>query len=147
MRFMSRPSGPVRCDASVWNASSCRLLDPLGAMNGWRGGSGAKTGCDVQAEPMNSGSELGPSGMGFAAAAEPGAAGGGGGRGGGGGAPGAGRRAAGGGGRGAGRPAGATSLGRGGRSRGLVRFERGGASLCGGDLNRTVGRRNVSELA
>src|SRR4051794_28516406 len=66
---MSIPSGPVRCEASVWKASSCRLLEPLGAMNGWGGGNGAKTGRGVRDLPMNSGRSLGPSGMGSAAAA------------------------------------------------------------------------------
>src|SRR6185436_1701362 len=65
---MSRPSGPVRCEASVWKASSCRLLEPLGAMNGWRGGSGAKTGFGVHSRPMNDGRSFGPSGIGSAAA-------------------------------------------------------------------------------
>ena len=41
----------------------------FGAMNGWRGGSGANTGAGVAGLPSNAGSEFGPSGMGWAASA------------------------------------------------------------------------------
>ena len=53
LRFMSRPSGPNQRLRSVCQASTCRLLSPLGAMNGCRGGSVAVSGLAVAGEPVN----------------------------------------------------------------------------------------------
>ena len=50
-RCGSRPSGPERRVVSVCQASSCRLLDPLGAMNGCCGGGGAWIGLGVAGAP------------------------------------------------------------------------------------------------
>ena len=49
---------------------------PFGAMNGWRGGSAASTGCCGAGAPMNAVSEpaCGPSGIGAGGAAAAGAA-------------------------------------------------------------------------
>src|SRR6266576_4148792 len=49
------PSGPDHTYVLVMYASSCRLLRPFGAMNGFCGTVGARTSCGVVAEPTNSG--------------------------------------------------------------------------------------------
>src|SRR3954468_24582637 len=69
VRPISRPSGPNQVLRSVCHASTCRLLNPLGAMNGWRGGEVAVSGRAVAGEPVNLGSEpaSGPSWIGVAA--------------------------------------------------------------------------------
>src|SRR3954453_22818023 len=53
------------------NASSWMFEWPFGAMNGFRGGSGAYTGDGFAGLPMNAGSEFGLSGIGVAADATP----------------------------------------------------------------------------
>ena len=50
---VSRPSGPDQTFVSVWNASEWMLLRWFGAMNGWRGAAGAKTGLGVHGSPLN----------------------------------------------------------------------------------------------
>ena len=68
---MSRPSGPDHTFVSVWNASEWTFERWFGAMNGWVGAGGAKTGCGVHGSPVNvgGGSESGVCGIGAAAAA------------------------------------------------------------------------------
>src|SRR5438105_576589 len=70
-RRMPRPSGPGPRLASVWKASSWRLLRSFGAMNGWRGTSGTEIGCWMAGDPENKGGGLllEPSGIGIALAA------------------------------------------------------------------------------
>ena len=63
---MSRPSGPDQTFVSVWNASEWMLLRWLGAMNGWRGAGGAKTGFGVHGSPVNVGGGSGPASPGSA---------------------------------------------------------------------------------
>src|SRR4051794_23371239 len=67
---MSQPSGPNQRLRSVCQASTWRLLSPLAAMNGCRGGSMADSRLAVAGDPVNLGSwpAPGPSWIGAAAA-------------------------------------------------------------------------------
>src|SRR3954470_11585799 len=70
-RLTPLPSGPGPVLVSVWNASTCSSERSFGAMNGWRGGWRANTGCWVAAWPTKAGESFasGPWGIGLAAAA------------------------------------------------------------------------------
>ena len=54
---------------SVWNASEWMFERWFGAMNGWRGAGGAKTGCGVHGSPVNVGGGSGSGVSGICAAA------------------------------------------------------------------------------